>query len=280
MSFDLKGQRVLITAGASGIGRAVARAFAGAGARVHVCDIDPAALAVLAGEGIATSRTDVSVSAEVDAMFAEIERRFGGLDILVNNAGVSGPTKPVEEVTDEEWDLTMAVNVTGQFYCARRAAPLMKRQGRGAMINISSTAGRMGMPLRAPYSTSKYAVRGLTDVLAVELGEYGIRVNSILPGVIDGPRGERVVREQADARGIAVEDYLSALLHNVSLHCLIDAEEIAALALFLASDQARHISGQSIGVCGNFESYRSPLTIRPLDVAFRPAEGMSDKPAA
>lgn len=272
MKIDLTQKRVLVTAGADGIGRATARAFAAAGADVHVCDIDETALERVRREGLSGTQTDVSSSREVDQLFAELAGKWEGLDVLVNNAGIAGPTKPIEEVTDEEWAAILGVNVSGQFYCLRQAIPLLKRQKSGAVINISSTAGRIGMPLRAPYSTTKYAVRGLTDVLAIELGEHNIRVNCILPGLIDGPRGKRVVEEQAAMRGIEPQRYLAAMLHNISLHTMIDMEEVANLAVYLASDHARHISGQSIGVCGNFESYRSPLSIAPTDLTFSAGE--------
>ena len=144
-------------------------------------------------------------------LFEAFLGRHERLDILVNNAGVSGPTKPVEDVTDEEWAHTLGVNVTAQFYMVRRAVPLFRRQGGGSVINISSVAGRLGMPLRVPYSTSKYAVRGLTDVLAVELGEIGVRVNAILPGLVDGPRGRRVIGEQAASRGMSSRRVHAAL---------------------------------------------------------------------
>ena len=270
MSDNLNGKRVLVTAGASGIGKATAEAFLAAGAHVLICDIDEDLLAGCAAWAVApiAVRADVSKSADVDHMFDVLEKDLGGIDVLVNNAGIAGPTKPVDEVTDAEWAQTMSINVDGQFFCARRAARLMKAQRSGAIINISSTAGRIGMPLRAPYSTSKYAVRGLTDVLAVELGEFDIRVNAILPGLIDGPRGQRVVDAQAQSMGIGSPEYLSAMLHNISMHSLIDMREIASLAVFLASDSARHITAQHIGVCGNFETYRSPLTLKQRDVVF------------
>lgn len=268
MRIELQNRRVLVTAGASGIGRAVGRAFAEAGARVHLCDLDEAAVDRARRDGFAATVTDVSRPADVRALFHEIEASWDGLDVLVNNAGISGPTKAVEDITDAEWDDTVGVNLSGHFFCARAAAPLMKRQQSGAIINISSTAGRMGMPLRVPYSATKYAVRGLTDALAVELGEWGIRVNALLPGLVDGPRGKRVVELQAEARDIPPQTFLSAMLHNVSLHAMIAPEEIAAMAVYLSSDHGRHISGQSIGICGNFESYRSPLTIRPTSLSF------------
>jgi NAD(P)-dependent dehydrogenase (short-subunit alcohol dehydrogenase family) len=262
MDLGLRGRRVLVTAGAGGIGRVIAQRFLAEGARVAVCDIDAAALEECAAQtsGLLALRADVAISADVGTLFAKLQQSFGGLDVLVNNAGVSGPTKPVEEVTDEEWNRTLAVNVTGQFYAVRAAVPMFRSAGGGAIVNMSSVAGRMGMPMRAPYSTSKYAVRGLTDVLTVELGALNVRVNAILPGLVNGPRGRRVMDEQAKARGMTLEEYLPFVLHNISMHTMIEMEEIAALAVFLASDHAKHITGQSIGVCGNFETYRAPLS--------------------
>ena len=222
MHIDLQGRRVLVTAGASGIGRAVGAAFVEAGAQVAVCAVAADAVARAHRDGFAATVADVSRAADVRALFHRIETGWGGLDVLVNNAGIAGPTKAVEDVTDAEWNDTVGVNLSGQFFCARAAVPLMKRQRSGAIINVSSTAGRLGMPLRVPYSATKYAVRGLTDALAVELGEDGIRVNALLPGLVDGPRGRRVVDAQAEALGIAPQAFLSAMLHNVSLHAFID----------------------------------------------------------
>jgi NAD(P)-dependent dehydrogenase (short-subunit alcohol dehydrogenase family) len=262
VDLGLRDRRVLVTAGAAGIGRVIAQRFLTEGARVAVCDIDDAALEECAAQtpGLLALRADVAVSADVGSLFARLQQSFGGLDVLVNNAGVSGPTKPVEDVTDEEWNRTLAVNVTGQFYAVRAAVPMFRSAGGGVILNMSSVAGRIGMPMRAPYSTSKYAVRGFTDVLTVELGALNVRVNSILPGLVNGPRGRRVMEEQAKARGMTLEAYLPFVLHNISMHTMIEMEEIAALAVFLASDQAKHITGQSIGVCGNFETYRAPLS--------------------
>jgi NAD(P)-dependent dehydrogenase (short-subunit alcohol dehydrogenase family) len=265
MSISLSGKSAIVTAGASGIGRVIVERFVEAGAKVSTCDIDRAALASLraALPDVVALEADVGRSADVQRLFAAHVDRFGGLDILVNNAGVSGPTKRVEDITDGEWEQTMTVNVTGQFYCVRAAVPLFRKAGGGAIINMSSVAGRIGMPLRSPYSASKYAVRGLTDVLAIELGEIGVRVNAILPGLVDGPRGQRVITEQAAARGMTFEEYLPFFLHNISMHTRIQMTEIADVAVFLASGLAPHISGQSIGVCGNFESYRAPMAAPP-----------------
>lgn len=256
MIIDCTGKRVVVTAGGSGIGLAIAQAFAAASARVAICDVDRQRVA---GSSFFARECDVSDEAQVEAFFSDVREELGGVDILVNNAGIAGPTKPFEKVTLAEWQRTLDVNVTGQFLCARAVIPEMKARRAGAIINLSSTAGRMGMPLRGPYSASKYAVRGLTDVLAIELGEYGIRVNALLPGMVAGPRLDRVVAEQAAAKGLAGEAYLKLMLHNVSMHTTVSAQDVAAMALFLGSDAAHTVSGQSIGVCANFESYRSPL---------------------
>lgn len=260
---DLRGKTAIITAGASGIGRVTAERFVELGASVCVCDVADGALAEISEilPSVLAVKADVSSSADVAALYEAFLTKHSRLDVLVNNAGISGPTKPVEQVTDEEWNETMAVNVTGQFYMVRKAVPLFRQAGRGCVINLSSVAGRVGMPMRSPYSTSKYAVRGLTDVLAIELGEINVRVNAILPGLVDGPRGQRVMREQAEARGMTLEEFMPFFLHNISMHTAVSMKEIADMAAFLASDLALHISGQSISVCGNFESYRGPKTV-------------------
>lgn len=258
---DLSGKTAIITAGAAGIGLAIARRFVEYGASVCICDISEENLASASSEipDALVVRADVSSSSAVQHLFDAFQDRFERLDILVNNAGISGPTKPVDEITDAEWQSTMGVNITGMFYTVRAAAPLFRKQRSGAVINMSSVAGRIGMPLRTPYSVSKYAVRGLTDVLAIELGEIGVRVNSLLPGLVDGPRGRRVIAEQAAARGMEIEKYEQIFLHNISMHTKVEMGEIADMAAFLASDLAPHISGQSISVDGNFESYRAPM---------------------
>lgn len=263
MQIDLGGKRALVTAGAAGIGRAIARQLRESGATVAICDVSGAACAKISRElpGIIAVAADVSDEGAVDALFSSIEADIGGIDILVNNAGVSGPTSPFEKISLEDWARTIDVNLTGAFLCARRAAPGFKARGAGAIINMSSAAGRLGMPLRAPYSASKYALRGLSDALAIELGEHGVRVNAILPGFVDGARGQRVIAEQARERGMSYEDYLPYFLHNISLHVAVSETDVAAMVTFLASDHARYVSGQSIGVCGNFESYRAPLAV-------------------
>ncbi|RLP23498.1 SDR family oxidoreductase [Mesorhizobium sp. YM1C-6-2] len=261
MRLDCTDKRVVVTAGGSGIGLAIADAFRDAGARVAICDAD--ADAVARSRHIA-SQCDVANEAQVAAFFQLALSELGGIDVLVNNAGIAGPTKKLEDVTLDEWERTLAVNLSGQFLSAKAVIPTMKGQRSGAIINLSSTAGRMGMPLRGPYSASKYAVRGLTDVMAIELGEYNIRVNALMPGMVAGPRLDRVIAEQAASKGMDGAAYMNLLLHNVSMHKTVSAADVAAMAVFLGSDTGATISGQSIGICGNFESYRSPLVTQEV----------------
>ena len=251
----LAGKRVLVTAGGAGIGRAIAAAFLSERARVWICDVDPAALAETRRRHpeLGTSRTDVADEDDVAAMFAAIEEAFGGLDVLVNNAGIAGPTGGIEMLEPAAWRRCVAVNLDGAFLCARRAVPLLKAAGGGAIINISSTAGLMGYPLRTPYAAAKWAVIGLTRSLAIELGPYGIRVNAICPGSVEGARMARVIRAEATARGVSEEEVRQGYVRTTSLRSFIPPEHIAAMALFLCSDLGASISGQAIAVDGNTE---------------------------
>lgn len=250
MTLDLSGKRVLVTAGAAGIGRTIVDFCVEAGARLQVCDIDADALAALAKAHpeVGTSLCDVSDRTAVERLFDELEGRLGGLDALVNNAGISGPTKPVEEIADEEWDQTLAVNITGQFYCARRAVPLLKAAGGGAIVNLSSAAGRFGYPLRSPYAASKWAVVGFSHTLAAELGMHNIRVNAILPGPVAGERIDRVIRAKAEQRGISEQAMRDDYLKMTAMRAFVTAEDVAGMVLYLLSDAGALVSGQAIGV--------------------------------
>jgi NAD(P)-dependent dehydrogenase (short-subunit alcohol dehydrogenase family) len=258
MEISAKGLRVLITAGGSGIGRAIAECFEAEGARVHVCDVVEDCLEELrrARPGIGGTIADVGDPAQVASLFEAALGRLGGLDVLVNNAGIAGPTAAVESVSPADWDRTIGVNLSGQFYCARLAVPALKRAGGGSIVNISSTSGRTGLPLRVAYAVSKHAVMGLTETLARELGPDNIRVNAILPGWINNDRNRRVVQAKAAELGITPQAYLQEGLKFVSMRTMIEMSEVAHMALFLASEAARHVSGQSIGVCGNVEYER------------------------
>ncbi len=248
--------RVLVTAGAAGIGRVIAGAFAQAGARVAVCDVDDAALAEFRQElpGHHAYACDVAEEEQVAELFDDVADALGGLDVLVNNAGIAGPTARVEEVTLAEWRRTLAVNLDGQFLCARAAVPLLRKAGGGTIVNLSSAAGRFGFPRRSPYSASKWGVIGFTKSLAIELGPDNIRVNAILPGAVDGPRIRRVIAAKAEATGSSVDAMTARYTSQASLNRLIDPDDIARLAVFLAGPGGRNISGQALAVDGDTQA--------------------------
>jgi NAD(P)-dependent dehydrogenase (short-subunit alcohol dehydrogenase family) len=255
MDISLNGKRVVVTAGAQGIGLAITEAFVAASAQVHICDVNDDFLAAAKKKfpQVSQSRTDVSNEDQVDAMFAELTTRWGALDVLVNNAGIAGPTAMVEDTDLEQWNQTIAVNLTGPFLCTRRAVPLLKSAGGGSIVNLSSIAGRLGFPLRTPYSASKFGVIGLTETWAMELGPSKIRVNAILPGIVAGDRQERVIAAKAAAYGIDHEDMRQRLLSKVSLRAMVTAQDIANQIIFICSPAGAAISGQSLSVCGNVE---------------------------
>ncbi|WP_313387666.1 SDR family oxidoreductase [Achromobacter aegrifaciens] len=255
MSNSLQGKRVLVTAGAQGIGLAIARKFLEAGAEVHVCDVDEAACkaAAAAHPSLGVSVTDVSSEAQVQAMFGELARKWGKLDALVNNAGVAGPTNRLEETALDAWQRTLDVNLTGTFLCARSAVPLLRAAGGGSIVNISSVAGRLGFSLRTPYSASKFGLAGLTQTWAMELGPSNIRVNSVLPGVVSGDRVERVIAARAAAGGVSNDAMREQLVDKVSLRRMTSPQDVANQVAYLCSDEGAIISGQSISVCGNVE---------------------------
>ena len=255
MDIGLHGKRVLVTAGAQGIGLAITQAFVAAGAQVHICDINEGFLAHAKQllPQVGQSRTDVSDAAQVDALFADIGARWGGLDVLVSNAGIAGPTSPVEDTELAAWDQTIAINLTGPFLCTRRAVPLLKAAGGGSIVNLSSAAGKFGFPLRTPYSASKFGVIGLTETWAMELGPSKIRVNAILPGIVAGERQERVIAAKAASYGIEHEAMRERLLAKVSLRSMVTAQDIANQIVFICSPAGASISGQSLSVCGNVE---------------------------
>ncbi len=251
----------LITAGAKGIGLTIARRFLAGGFRVHVCDMDPQALADLSEclPGATGSLADVSDTSQVNALFADLEQHYGRLDVLVNNAGIAGPVARVENIATEDWDRTIAVDLNAVFYVTRLAIPLLRAAGGGSIINMSSTAGLFGCPMRAPYVASKWALIGLSKTLAMELGKDGIRVNAICPGSVNGPRIEGVIERDAQQRGTSIEAVRTAWTRQISMQTFVDAEDVAAMAWFLASEEARYISGQSLAVDGHTESLSSPL---------------------
>jgi len=253
MDLGIGGLRVMVSAGAAGIGLEIARAFAREGAKVHVCDVDRAALARLGKDdpAIGTTACDVSDRADVARFFGEAIARLGGLDCLVNNAGIAGPTGKVDEIDPEGWDRCIAIDLTGQFNCARLAVPHLRRSKNASIMNVSSLAGRLAFPLRTPYAAAKWGVIGLTRALAAELGGDGIRVNALLPGIVAGERQERVLSAKAKARGISFEEMEKLAFSYTSIKEYVTAEDLANLVAFVASPRGRMISGQSLSVCGD-----------------------------
>jgi NAD(P)-dependent dehydrogenase (short-subunit alcohol dehydrogenase family) len=249
MDLSANGLRVLVTAGAAGIGREIARTFLTHGARVQVCDVDEKALAALPAE-IFRCKADVTNLADVERLFEEVKKNLGGLDVLVNNAGIAGPTGKVEDIRPEDWDRCIAVDLNGMFYVTRKAMPLIKAAGGGSIVNLSSIAGRFGFAMRTPYSAAKWAVVGFTQSLAVEAGPEGVRVNCIQPGIVEGERVERIMADKAAGLGIAKEEVRKRMVEGISLKTTVTAQDVADTALFLTLGAGKHISGQAISVCG------------------------------
>ena len=244
-------QRVLITAGAAGIGREFARAFAATGAqRVRLrhrhqgargdCEGNPR----LDRAALATWRAAPTSSAWCPTR----SRALGGLDVLINNAGISGMTLPVADYPPDDWDKVVAVNLTAMFDVTRLAIPHLKLSKAGVIINMSSVAGRFGFENRSPYAATKWGVIGFTKTLAIELGEWGIRANAIAPGAVEGDRIERVFAGRAQISGRTVEEVRAAAMAEQSIKAMIEPKDIAALAVFLASDAAKSISGQVLPI--------------------------------
>lgn len=246
-------RHVVVTAGASGIGRAMAEAFIAAGDKVAVCDVDENALdAFSAAQGEALAlRADVSDETAVAAFFNAVETEWGrGPDVLLANAGTAGPAGAVDTLDYADWRACIDVNLGGAFLCVRRVVPTMRSRGDGLILLTSSTAGLFGYSYRTPYASAKWAIIGFMKSLALELGPNGIRVNAICPGAVNGPRMDRVVAKEAAAKGLSEEKVRRTHVDAVALRRWIDVEELAAMALYLASPAARSITGQAVAVDG------------------------------
>jgi NAD(P)-dependent dehydrogenase (short-subunit alcohol dehydrogenase family) len=256
MDLDIKGLRVLVTAGASGIGLEIARAFVREGARVHICDVDAAALAATAKSDpeLAQSTCDVADRAQVAKLFDTALKTLGGLDCLVNNAGIAGPTGRIEEVNPEDWDRCLAVDLTGQFNCARLAIPHLKQSSNASIMNLSSQAGKHGFPLRSAYAAAKWGVIGFTKSIAIELGPFNIRVNALLPGLVAGDRIRRVIEAKAQQNGVSFKEQETLQFQSVSIKDYVTPQQLADMVVFTASPRAKTVSGQAISVCGDTNS--------------------------
>ena len=249
-------QSVLITAGASGIGLGLAKRFAAQGDRVAICDADAAAVAALTETlpDVIAEVADVTDEAQMDAFLGRVEATWGGVDVVCANAGTGGPAGRIEDLDYAEWRACIGVNLHGAFLTCRWAARVMRAQGAGAIIITSSTAGLFGYPLRSPYASAKWALKGLTKTLASELGPAGVRVNAICPGAVTGDRMDRVVAMEAKVGGRSEDDVRASYVTGVSMRTWVDADDLADMVLFLASPAASKVSGQIIAVDGHTES--------------------------
>jgi NAD(P)-dependent dehydrogenase (short-subunit alcohol dehydrogenase family) len=251
----LEGKRTLITGGGGGLGLAIAERFSEEGARIAICDVNPVALAEAGARypDWLCIPADVSSESSVAGLFDKLRIALGGLDVLVNNAGISGPTAPIEDIETSDWQAVLDINVLSAFFCTRLAVPMLKVQG-GAIIIMSSVAGRLGYPFRTPYSTAKWALVGLTKSLASELGPDRIRVNAILPGMTNGARLDSVIHARAEKFGRSDEEQMALQLQSVSMRMNVDAVDIANSALFFASDEGRRVTGMALSVDAGLES--------------------------
>jgi NAD(P)-dependent dehydrogenase (short-subunit alcohol dehydrogenase family) len=250
--------RVLVTGGADGIGRRIADGFLQSGGQVHVADVDPDAAATFGSDPFAAGRRWASVADAADGAamrdaFDAAMDRMGGLDVVVANAGVAGPTAAVEDIEPEDWDGALGVNLRGVWLAARfGAAPL--KASRGSFIAIGSVAGRLGYAFRTPYAASKWGVVGLAKSLAAEWGPDGVRVNAILPGIVRGPRIERVIAARAAQLGLTVDEMRARFLEKTALRRMVAPEDVAALCLFLCAPGGSNITGQALSVCAGVET--------------------------
>ncbi len=259
---QLKGEVAIITGGSRGIGRALAVEFAREGARVALAarsqaELEETERQVRAAGGQAlVVPTDLAKVEDVDAMVAAARKAFGPVDILVNNAGIAGPTALCEDVKPEDWDYTMAVNVKGPFLCCRAVLREMKQRRKGRIINIGSVSSKRPLVQRTPYTTGKMGLIGFTRTLAAEVGEYGITVNIICPGPVSGPRIESVLANMAKAAGKTRDEVAHEMfLQHAALRRFVDAEDVARLAVFLASEAGRNMTGQDINVTAGLIMY-------------------------
>jgi NAD(P)-dependent dehydrogenase (short-subunit alcohol dehydrogenase family) len=250
VSGEFQDKRVVVTAGASGIGRVTAEAFLAAGARVYICDIDAKALQTCQSEqpAMRTMIADVAEETQVNKLFDAVAEAFGGIDFLVNNAGIAGPSANIEDCDPADWDRTLRVNLDSAYLCCRRALPMMKPNRSGCIINMSSSAGLFGFARRAPYVAAKWAIIGFTKTLALEVGAYGIRANAICPGSVEGDRMDRVIRADAAATGRPIEELRADAVRDTALKTFVSPRDVADMILYLCSDSGRRVSGQAISV--------------------------------
>jgi len=253
----LKDRVAIVSGGGKGIGRSISRAFAAEGAIVVMAARDLPALEDTAEEISSNGGradvivTDVRYEDQIKQMVAYTLEKYKGIDVLVNNSAVSGPTVNLADMDLNDWNDVMAVNITGPMLCAREVLKPMIDARRGNIINIGSEGGRSGFPMRGPYAVSKRGIIALTETMAIEAGEYNIRVNCISPGRVRGERVENVVKDKAEALGLTYDEVIGDFLISNSIKRLIEPSEVASAAVFLASDESSAITGHTLVVsCG------------------------------
>jgi len=255
---SLKNKKVIISAGGSGIGWATAKIFLGRGAYVYLCDIDSKSLNrlnkhPLKNKSLFTYNCDASNEYQVSDFFEKVKKRTKKIDALINNVGIAGPTGSLEKLKSKDWENTLHVDVNSHFYFTKKAIPLIKRSKNGSIVNISSTAGILGFPLRSPYAASKWAIIGITKTLAMELGKFNIRVNAVCPGTIKGNRMKRVIKDKAKFTKISKKVIEKDFVSMSSMKQWILEDDIGKMCSFLVSDDSSKVSGQVISVDGHTE---------------------------
>ena len=256
MPLSLYNKKIIISAGASGIGWSTAKICLSRGAIVYLCDIDNKSLNKIRKHPLNNKKLfsyefDASDECEVSNFFQQVNKKTKKIDALINNVGVAGPTGTIEKLSSEDWERTLKINVISHFYFTKLAIPMLKKNKGGSIINISSGAGIMGFPLRSPYAASKWAVIGVTKTLAMELGKFKIRVNAICPGTIKGDRMVRVIKDKAKFLKISKKLIEKEFVSMASMNCWIYEEDIGKICSFLISSDGERISGQAIPVDGN-----------------------------
>ena len=256
MPLSLQNKKIIISAGASGIGWSTAKVCLSRGAYVYLCDIDNKSLNKIKKHPLNNKRLfsyecDASDEGEVSNFFSQVCKKTKKIDALINNVGVAGPTGTIEKLSSDDWEQTLKINVISHFYFTKLAIPMLKKNKGGTIINLSFTAGIFGFPLRSPYAASKWAVVGMTKTMAMELGKFKIRVNAICPGTIKGDRMGRVIRDKAKFLKVSKKEVEKEFISMTSMNNWIYEEDIGRMCSFLISDDAAKISGQIVSVDGN-----------------------------
>jgi NAD(P)-dependent dehydrogenase (short-subunit alcohol dehydrogenase family) len=251
-------KNIIISAAADGIGWTIAKSCLEKGYSVYLSDINQQKIDEIKDHPLINNKifidnVDANNPDSIEKYFDSIKEKTATIDALINNVGIAGPTGPMESLSISDWKRTIEVNINGHFYFTKHAIPLLKANNGGSIINISSTAGLFGFPLRTAYAASKWAVIGITKSLAMELGDFNVRVNAICPGSVAGDRMKRVIEAKAKSIEVPEEELQQDYESMVSLKTFVDKEDIASMALFLISNKAKRISGQVMTVDGNTE---------------------------